>query len=60
MGKARVVAVAAANKHSVALTSKGEVYAWGANGEAQLGYGTSGSGANGSPRLVESMKVCAS
>jgi uncharacterized repeat protein (TIGR01451 family) len=35
-----VIAVAAGGKHSLALTSSGAVYAWGANGYGQLGDGT--------------------
>jgi hypothetical protein len=52
----RVVAVAAANKHSAAITSGGEVFTWGANHEGQLGYGTSDSQSNPTPRLVEALK----
>ena len=55
--RVRVVQVAAANKHSAAITSGGEVYTWGANGEGQLGYGTSDSAANPTPRMVEALKV---
>ncbi len=35
-----VVAIAAGGAHSLALTSTGAVYAWGANGSGQLGDGT--------------------
>ena len=35
-----VTKVACGNGHSVALTSDGKVYAWGANGNGQLGDGT--------------------
>ncbi|HEY1083558.1 MAG TPA: choice-of-anchor D domain-containing protein, partial [Prosthecobacter sp.] len=35
-----VVAVAAGNAHSLALTSDGKVYAWGLNGNGQLGNNT--------------------
>jgi hypothetical protein len=52
-----VVAVAASNKHSAALTSGGELLTFGANAAGQLGYGTASSGNNPTPRLVESMKV---
>jgi alpha-tubulin suppressor-like RCC1 family protein len=51
-----VVAIAAANKHSAAVTSAGEVWTWGANASAQLGYGTSDSGCNPAPRLVEALR----
>jgi alpha-tubulin suppressor-like RCC1 family protein len=54
--KLRVVAVAASNKHSAALTSAGELYTWGANSWGQLGYGTSDSASNPTPRLVEALK----
>lgn len=52
----RVVSVAAANKHSAAVTSAGEVWTWGGNASGQLGYGTSDSGCNPTPRLVEALK----
>jgi hypothetical protein len=51
-----VVSVAAANKHSAAVTSAGEVWTWGGNAAAQLGYGTSDSGCNPTPRLVETLR----
>lgn len=54
--KTRVIAVAAANKHSAAVTESGEVYTWGCNREGQLGYGTSNSASNYVPRAVESLK----
>ncbi|KAH9323751.1 hypothetical protein KI387_018390, partial [Taxus chinensis] len=54
--KPRVIAVAAANKHSAAVTESGEVYTWGCNKEGQLGYGTSNSASNYVPRTVESLK----
>jgi alpha-tubulin suppressor-like RCC1 family protein len=54
--RARVVSVAAANKHSAAVTSAGEVWTWGGNASAQLGYGTSDSGCNPTPRLVEALR----
>eukprot|EP00249_Psilotum_nudum_P024626 c29240_g3_i1 orf=961-3504(+) len=54
--KARVVAVAAANKHSALLTAEGEVYTWGCNKEGQLGYGTSNSASNYNPRIVDYLK----
>eukprot|EP00798_Chlamydomonas_sp_ICE-L_P029260 gene29260-12503_t len=52
----RVVAVAAANRHSACITSAGEVYTWGANEDGQLGYGTSDSCSNSTPRLVDPLK----
>ena len=59
--KVRVGLVAAANKHSVAVTLGGEVYTFGANHEAQLGYGTPPNTAgNPSPRVVDALKVRAS
>lgn len=54
--KARVVAVAGANKHSAVLTENGEVYTWGCNREGQLGYGTSNSASNFTPRLIDYLK----
>jgi hypothetical protein len=51
-----VVAVAAANKHSAALTASGRVYTWGDNTQGQLGYGTCGRACNAAPRIVESVK----
>lgn len=54
--KARVVQVAAANKHSAVLTDMGEVFTWGCNAEGQLGYGTSNSSANFIPRCVEYLR----
>ncbi len=53
----RVVQVAAAHRHSAALSSAGELYTWGANGEGQLGYGTSDSACNPTPRLVDALRV---
>lgn len=50
------MSVAAANKHSAAVTSAGEVWTWGGNASAQLGYGTSDSGCNPTPRLVEALR----
>lgn len=54
--KVKVVAVAAANKHSVAVADSGEVFTWGCNKEGQLGYGTSNSASNSSSRMVEYFK----
>ena len=54
--RARVIAVAAANKHSVAITASGEIYTWGSNALGQLGYGTFDSGSSTSPRLVDALK----
>ena len=56
--KQRVVAVAAANKHTAALTDAGVILSWGSNDQGQLGYGTSDSASNAMPRQVEAMKVC--
>ena len=47
---------AAANRNTAVLTSDGEVYTWGANSYGQLGYGTSDSGSNPSPRRVDALK----
>lgn len=54
--KSKVVAVAAANKHTAVVTELGEVFTWGCNKEGQLGYGTSNSGSNYIPRVVEYLK----
>lgn len=51
-----VVSVAAANKHSAALTASGRLYTWGDNTQGQLGYGTCSRACNSSPRIVESVK----
>ena len=53
----RVVAVAAANKHTAILTDAGAIFSWGSNDQGQLGYGTSDSASNAVPRQVEAMKV---
>jgi len=44
----RVVAVSAAENHSLCVTSEGAVYAFGSNRFGQLGYNSSGSGDSGS------------
>lgn len=54
--KAKIVAVAAANKHTAVVSDSGEVFTWGCNREGQLGYGTSNSGSNYTPRLIEYLK----
>ncbi|KAM2890194.1 hypothetical protein COP2_008649 [Malus domestica] len=54
--RSKVVAVAAANKHTAVVSNGGEVFTWGCNREGQLGYGTSNSASNYTPRLVESLK----
>ena len=53
----RVIAVAAANRHTVAVVEGGHVFSWGCNLLGQLGYGTSDSASNAVPRIVEAMKV---
>ncbi|XP_031258491.1 uncharacterized protein LOC116116569 isoform X1 [Pistacia vera] len=54
--KSRIIAVAAANKHTAVVSESGEVFTWGCNREGQLGYGTSHSASNYTPRLVEYLK----
>lgn len=54
--RTKIVAVAAANKHSAAVSESGEVFTWGCNKEGQLGYGTSNSASNYTPRVVEYLK----
>lgn len=51
--KSKIVAVAAANKHTAVVSDSGEVFTWGCNKEGQLGYGTSKSASNYTPRVVE-------
>ncbi|KAK4707428.1 hypothetical protein R3W88_033029 [Solanum pinnatisectum] len=54
--RSKVVALAAANKHTVVVSDLGEVFTWGCNKEGQLGYGTSNSASNYAPRVVEYLK----
>lgn len=54
--RSRIVAVAAANKHTAVISESGEIFTWGCNREGQLGYGTSNSASNYTPRLVECLK----
>ncbi|KAM1635623.1 hypothetical protein ACFX13_013935 [Malus domestica] len=54
--RSKIVEVAAANKHTAVVSDAGEVFTWGCNREGQLGYGTSNSASNYTPRLVESLK----
>lgn len=54
--KLKIIAVAAANKHTAVVSESGEVFTWGCNREGQLGYGTSNSASNYTPRVVESLK----
>ncbi|KAI3721894.1 hypothetical protein L2E82_32913 [Cichorium intybus] len=54
--RSKIVAIAAANKHTAVVSDSGEVFTWGCNKEGQLGYGTSNSGSNYTPRLVEYLK----
>lgn len=54
--RAKVISVAAANKHTAVVSGSGEVFTWGCNKEGQLGYGTSNSASNYTPRTVEYLK----
>ncbi|KAJ7971917.1 ankyrin repeat family protein / regulator of chromosome condensation (RCC1) family protein [Quillaja saponaria] len=54
--RSKIIAVAAANKHTAAVSELGEVFTWGCNREGQLGYGTSNSASNYTPRVVEYLK----
>lgn len=54
--KSKIVAVAAANKHTAVISESGEVFTWGCNKKGQLGYGTSNSASNYTPRVVEYLK----
>ena len=38
----KIIALSLGNSHSIALTSEGQVFTWGRNGEGQLGDGTIG------------------
>jgi alpha-tubulin suppressor-like RCC1 family protein len=51
-----VTNISAANKHSVAVTSSGDVFTWGSNAAGQLGYGAFDLMSSPSPRIVEAMK----
>lgn len=53
LSKQRVVAVACANKHSLAVTSAGDLFSWGCNARGQLGYGTCENAASAAPRPVD-------
>ncbi|KAI4350337.1 hypothetical protein L6164_004802 [Bauhinia variegata] len=54
--RSKIVAVAAANKHTAVVSDLGEVFTWGCNREGQLGYGTSNSASNYTPHVVEYLK----
>ena len=54
--KSKIVVVAAANKHTAVISESGEVFTWGCNKDGQLGYGTSNSASNYTPRVVEYLK----
>lgn len=54
--RSKIVAVAAANKHTAVVSDSGEVFTWGCNKEGQLGYGTSNSASNYTPRVIEYLK----
>ncbi|XAR64848.1 hypothetical protein NMG60_11008720 [Bertholletia excelsa] len=54
--KSKILAVAAANKHTAVVSDFGEIFTWGCNKEGQLGYGTSNSASNYTPRVVEYLK----
>ena len=53
-----IVAIAAGDAHSFAVTAGGQLYAWGANGNARLGIGTTPSVQN-TPALVPLSNVAA-
>lgn len=53
-----IVAIAAGDSHSFAVTAGGQLYAWGANGNARLGIGTTPSVQN-TPALVPLSNVAA-
>ncbi|XP_030936054.1 ultraviolet-B receptor UVR8-like [Quercus lobata] len=54
--RSKFFSVAAANKHTAVVSETGEVFTWGCNREGQLGYGTSNSASNYTPRVVEYLK----
>jgi alpha-tubulin suppressor-like RCC1 family protein len=58
LGDVKVVSVAAAGNHTVALTAGGRVLAWGAGSEGQLGLGPAVS-AQTKPRLVAELDFVA-
>ena len=51
-----IVRVAAANKHSVCVSSSGDVFTWGTNSCGQLGYGAFDSISSSTPRVVDALK----
>eukprot|EP00892_Ulva_mutabilis_P004433 jgi/Ulvmu1/2361/UM013_0209.1 len=51
----RMVAVAAGNNHTLALSDAGDVYAWGANECGQLGTGNRSGSCAASPQLIEQL-----
>jgi alpha-tubulin suppressor-like RCC1 family protein len=52
VGISDVVAIAAGSWHALAVTQDGSVYAWGRNGDGQLGDGSAGA-SEGTPDLVQ-------
>ncbi|KAJ7976408.1 ankyrin repeat family protein / regulator of chromosome condensation (RCC1) family protein [Quillaja saponaria] len=54
--RSKIIAVAAANKHTAVVSELGEVFTRGCNREGQLGYGTSNSSSNCTPHVVEYLK----
>jgi alpha-tubulin suppressor-like RCC1 family protein len=54
IGEAMVVQIAAGGSHSMALTTTGELYAWGENTYGQLGHG--GKDSLAVPRVVDGIK----
>ncbi|CAM9257349.1 unnamed protein product [Scytosiphon promiscuus] len=52
----RVVEVAAAETHTAAVTSEGELYTWGRDRFGQLGHGSAGSSGRLAPKRVEGLR----
>lgn len=55
-GLANVVSISSGGSHSMALLANGTVWAWGFNGEGQLGDGSTSSHTAASPVMVEGLK----
>lgn len=52
----KVVDVAAAETHTAAVTSEGELYTWGRDRFGQLGHGSAGSSGKLAPKRVEGLR----
>jgi uncharacterized delta-60 repeat protein len=52
-----IISVAGGGRHTLALTSEGKVYSWGANGSGQLGNGTTSTTATSVPVAVTGLST---